>query len=58
MGVIPGWGVKIPYASQPKNQNIKQKQYCKKKKKNSINTFKMVLIKQKRKKERKKTLKK
>ena len=33
VGSIPGWGVKIPYASQPKNQNIKQKQYCKKKKK-------------------------
>ena len=27
---IPGWGAKIPHASQPKNQNIKQKQYCNK----------------------------
>ena len=25
---IPGWGIKIPHASWPKNQNIKQKQYC------------------------------
>ena len=30
-GSIPGWGAKIPHASQPKNQkNIKQKQYCNK----------------------------
>ena len=29
-GSIPGWGDKIPCASQPKTQNIKQKQYCKK----------------------------
>ena len=27
---IPGWGAKIPHASRPKNQNIKQKQYCNK----------------------------
>ena len=27
MGSIPEWGAKIPHASQPKNQNIKQKQY-------------------------------
>ena len=27
MGLIPGWGAKIPHASWPKNQNIKQKQY-------------------------------
>ena len=26
-GSIPGQGAKIPHASQPKNQNIKQKQY-------------------------------
>ena len=25
--LIPGQGAKIPYASRPKNQNIKQKQY-------------------------------
>ena len=29
-GSIPGWGTKIPHASWPKNQNIKQKQYCNK----------------------------
>ena len=29
-GSIPGWGAKIPHASRPKNQNIKQKQYCNK----------------------------
>ena len=29
-GSIPGWGAKIPHASWPKNQNIKQKQYCNK----------------------------
>ena len=26
-GSISGWGAKIPHASRPKNQNIKQKQY-------------------------------
>ena len=30
MGLIPGQGAKIPHASCPKNQNIKQKQYCNK----------------------------
>ena len=30
VGLIPGWGAKIPHASGPKNQNIKQKQYCNK----------------------------
>ena len=29
-GSIPGQGAKIPHASGPKNQNIKQKQYCNK----------------------------
>ena len=29
-GSIPGQGTKISYASRPKNQNIKQKQYCNK----------------------------
>ena len=29
-GSIPGRGAKIPHALGPKNQNIKQKQYCKK----------------------------
>ena len=28
VGSIPGWGPKISHASWPKNQNIKQKQYC------------------------------
>ena len=28
LGLIPGWGAGAPCASQPKNQNIKQKQYC------------------------------
>ena len=41
VGSIPGLGAKIPHASQPKNQNIKQKQYCKK---SSIKTLKMVHI--------------
>ena len=30
LGLIPGWGGKIPHGSGPKNQNIKQKQYCNK----------------------------
>ena len=29
-GSIPGRGAKFPHASGPKNQNIKQKQYCNK----------------------------
>ena len=29
-GLIPGQGTKVPQASRPKNQNMKQKQYCKK----------------------------
>ena len=29
-GSIPGRGAKIPHASRPKNQNIKQRQYCNK----------------------------
>ena len=29
-GLIPGWGAQIPHALQPKNQNLKQKQYCNK----------------------------
>ena len=27
MGLIPGWGAKMPHALQPKKQSIKQKQY-------------------------------
>ena len=30
VGSIPGRGAKISHASRPKNQNIKQKQYCNK----------------------------
>ena len=30
VNVIPGQGVKIPHASGPKIQNMKQKQYCNK----------------------------
>ena len=29
-GSIPPWEVKIPHASWPKHQNLKQKQYCNK----------------------------
>ena len=29
-GLIPGWGARFPHALMPKNQNIKQKQYCNK----------------------------
>ena len=29
-GLILGQGAKIPHASRPENQNIKQKQYCNK----------------------------
>ena len=28
LSLITGWGAKIPHPSQPKNQNIKQQQYC------------------------------
>ena len=30
VGSIPGRGTKIPHASGPKKQNMKQKQYCNK----------------------------
>ena len=30
VSLIPGPGDKIPHVSQPKKQNIKQKQYCNK----------------------------
>ena len=29
-GSIPGWGAKNPHTLWPKNQHIKQKQYCNK----------------------------
>ena len=34
---IPRWGTKIPHALLPKNQNMKQKQYCNKLKKDCKN---------------------
>jgi len=40
--------LRFPHAWLPKRQNIKQKQYCKKKKKKSIKTLKMVHIKKKK----------
>ena len=30
VGLIPAQGAKIPHASWPKNQDIKEKQYCNK----------------------------
>jgi len=30
VGLTPGWGAKTPHVLWPKNQNIKQKQYCNK----------------------------
>ena len=30
VGLISGWGEKIPHASRPKNQSLIQKQYCNK----------------------------
>ena len=36
-GFIPGGVAKIPNASRPKNQNIKQKQYCNKFNKDFLN---------------------
>ena len=51
VGLIPGAEAKIPYASWPKNQNIKLKQYC-----NKFKTLKkMVHIKKKFLKKKKKT---
>ena len=45
-GSTPGGGPKIPHASGPKNQNIKEKKYC-----NKFHTeFKMVQTKIKKKK--------
>ena len=43
VGLIPGWGARTPRASQPKTQNIKQKQYAV----NSIKTLKMVYVQEK-----------
>ena len=38
VGSIPDGGAKIPHALGPKNQNIKQKQYCSKVNKDFKNT--------------------
>ena len=46
-GSICGWGAKIPRASQPINQNIKQKQCCDKFSKNLRKE--VILIKKKKK---------
>ena len=43
VGLLPGWGAKIPHALWPKKQNIKQKQYCNK----FSRDFKMVYIQKK-----------
>ena len=43
VGSIPGRGARTPHALEPKNQNIKQKQYCNKFNKD----FKNVHIKKK-----------
>ena len=40
VGLIPGWETKIPHASGPKTQNIKQKQYCFKHK----NSLKIIVV--------------
>ena len=42
--LIPGQGAKIPHAVRPRNQNIKQKQYCNKFNKDSTSkkSFKKV----------------
>ena len=43
--MIPGRGAKIPHASWPKNQNIKQNQYCNKFNKDFKKKKKKVYIK-------------
>ena len=49
VGLIPGWRAGTPHASQPKNKNIKQKQYCsqfnKDFKKATINKWDLIKIK-------------
>ena len=46
---VPGWGTKIPHTSWPKNQSIKQKQYCNKLK-NDLKKKRKVRRRQKKKK--------
>ena len=50
-GLIPGRGAKIPHALWPKNQNIKQKQYCNKFNKDFKNGPHQKNLKKERKKE-------
>ena len=42
VGLIPGWGARIPHASWPKNQNIKNKNNITT---NSIRALKMAHLK-------------
>ena len=44
-GSIPGWGIKIPHSSWPKNQSINRSNIVS----DSIKTLKMVRIKKKKK---------
>ena len=39
VGLIPGQEAKIPHASLPKNQNMKQKHYCNKFNKKLLRKF-------------------
>ena len=47
-GSIPGQGAKIPHALQPKNQNIKHKQYCNKFNKHFKNSPRKKTLKKKK----------
>ena len=47
---IPGRGAKIPHVSRPKNQNIKQKQYCNKFNKDFKNSLHQKNLRKKKKK--------
>ena len=49
VGSILGWGAKISHASGPKNQNIKQKQYCNKFNKDFKNGPHQKILKKKKK---------
>ena len=52
VGSIPGQGAKIPHALPPKNQNIKQKQYCNKFNKDFKNGPHQKIFKKKKRRER------
>ena len=43
VSLIPDKGAKVPYSSWPKNQNIRQKQYCKKSNKDLLKGGKNLL---------------